>query len=527
LHGGTEGRSAATWFDPGCRAVPGRWLPDCEPPVGMPSVSFSRVDAGSRRAQAQWNVAAGDALYNAGRFGDALRHYRRCVEISPGCGDHHYRLACAAWKAEAHDLVEPHLREAIRLVPGHARAIEGLGQWYLQCDRIEPALRYSREALSLEPGNADFAISRAYVLAAAGRQPEVWDLIEPLLADPRRADRAGILYLRIASKIGHELQSAQWVTCHLRRTGAVTIERPQLHFAAAGVFERLERFDEAFEQVRLAHQAAPRRHDPDRPAREVNCRIHYCSADRLRPFPHATHGSRRPVFVVGMPRSGTSLVEQILASHPQVFGAGELDNLARAVISLSDGARFHCDALDRLSLPAVNQLAGKYLSAIAAKNVLATYVTDKAPLNFIYLDVANLLFPDCHVIHCIRDARDTCLSCYFTDFASGYDFAGDLTHLGLFYRQYERLMAHWKCTLTIPILDVRYEDMVSDVEGQTRRLLEFLDLPWDERCVRFHENRRPVTTASRDQVRQPLYSSSVGRWWRYERHLGELLEVLQ
>ncbi len=143
-----------------------------------------------------------------------------------------------------------------------------------------------------------------------------------------------------------------------------------------------------------------------------------------------------------------------------------------------------------------------------------------------HLGLIQLLFPDCHVIHCTRSPLDTCLSCYFTDFADGNEFACDLEHLGLMFRQYQRLMAHWKQVVTIPIHEVRYEDLVLDLEGQSRRMIDFLALPWDDRCLKFYENPRRVYTASKEQVRQPIYLSSIGRWKNYQKHIANLIEAL-
>ncbi len=156
----------------------------------------------------------------------------------------------------------------------------------------------------------------------------------------------------------------------------------------------------------------------------------------------------------------------------------------------------------------------------------ATYVTDKMPLNFLYLGSVELLFPDSPIIHLRRDPRDTCLSCYFTDFGKSYAFTGDIAYFGSYYRDYQRLMEHWRWVLKTPILDVRYEDLVADPAGQIKRMLDFLDLPWDERCLNFHENKRSVATASREQVRRPMYQSSVGRWKNYEKHLMPLARFL-
>jgi hypothetical protein len=159
-------------------------------------------------------------------------------------------------------------------------------------------------------------------------------------------------------------------------------------------------------------------------------------------------------------------------------------------------------------------------------NASATYVTDKMPMNFLHLGLIRMLFPDCHVIHCMRDPRDTCLSCFMTFFAKGHEFSHDLQDLASFYKDYRRLTDHWKNNVGLPLIEVRYEDVVADLEGQARHLLQALGLTWDERCLSFHKTRRAVPTASSAQVRRPLYASSVGRWRHYEKHLGILLEGL-
>jgi hypothetical protein len=184
-------------------------------------------------------------------------------------------------------------------------------------------------------------------------------------------------------------------------------------------------------------------------------------------------------------------------------------------------------SLDVIQSSQLDELAGRYLGGLSSLNPAALRICDKLPANFLHLGLISLLFPKARIIHCRRDAMDTCLSCYFSDFASGNLFSFDLKNLGEYYRQYDRLMAHWHSVLDVPILSVQYEQLVGDLEGQTRRMLEFLALPWDERCLRFHQNPRPVSTLSSEQVRQPIYQSSVGRWRHYQKHLEPLWAALQ
>ena len=175
----------------------------------------------------------------------------------------------------------------------------------------------------------------------------------------------------------------------------------------------------------------------------------------------------------------------------------------------------------------VDALAQSYLTQIRELAPGADRITDKMPQNFFHLGLIALLFPGARIIHCTRDPRDTCLSIYFQNFSASHPYATSLEHIGTYYRRYERLMRHWKTFLDLPLLEVRYEDMVANQEAASRKLVAFAGLEWDERCLRFHETGRYAITASYDQVRQPIYSRSVGRWRHYERHLGPLLGALE
>jgi len=239
-------------------------------------------------------------------------------------------------------------------------------------------------------------------------------------------------------------------------------------------------------------------------------------------------GRPLPVFIVGMPRSGTSLVEQILASHPAVVGAGEIRNLKQLVAELPTELGSPADypeCLAGLDRPVSRRLAERYLQGLRSLGKGKPRVTDKVPMNFHQLGLIATLWPRATIIHCRRDPRDVCWSCYFQNFREVY-FACDLRKLGAYYRQYERLMAHWRKVLPVRILDVCYEELVENLEQLSRDLVAFCGLPWDDACLRFHQTRRIVRTSSNLQVRRPVYKSSVGYWKNYETYLGPLLEAL-
>jgi hypothetical protein len=236
-------------------------------------------------------------------------------------------------------------------------------------------------------------------------------------------------------------------------------------------------------------------------------------------------GAEQPVFIVGLPRSGTTLTEQILAAHPLLHGAGELPDLARIAARFADGEGAEpWMAAARLDERRSLICAGAYLKALrdgAPKGRLR--ISDKSPLNFFQLAFAALLFPGARVIHCRRSARDNALSIWLENFGVDQRYATDFGDLAFFAERHRRLMAHWREALPLRMLEVRYEDTVADLEGQARRLIDFLGVPWDSCCLYFHKSGRAVQTPSRWQVRQPIYSRSVGRWKRYAERLPGLV----
>ena len=234
--------------------------------------------------------------------------------------------------------------------------------------------------------------------------------------------------------------------------------------------------------------------------------------------------------MVGFPRSGTTLVEQILASHPQIHGAGELGYLDHVATSFraaaAPGLGFP-DYLPHLAAAESRALGEAYVERLRSLAPAAARITDKLPENYLNIGLIHLILPRARIIHVRRDPLDVCVSCFSINFSGGLTYTSDLGELGRTYRRYLELMAHWRRLLPPgAMLELAYEEVVGDLEGQARRLIEYCGLAWDPRCLEFHETRRMVRTASVNQVRQPLYSSSLQRWRRYERHLGPLIEAL-
>jgi hypothetical protein len=239
------------------------------------------------------------------------------------------------------------------------------------------------------------------------------------------------------------------------------------------------------------------------------------------------HPSQAPVFIIGMPRSGTSLAEQVLASHPEVYGAGELDTIGvivRAALTQSASA----DLAAFLTREVLWNMAAQYLASLPSSASRKRRSVNKLPGNFLYAGVIHLMFPNATIIHITRNPLDTCVSCYATLFDQGHSYSYELSELGRYYKGYSALMAHWRSAMPAGrILDVSYEEMIGDFDGQARRMVAHCGLAWHDRCLEFHRTKRPVYTASLGQVRQPLYSTSVGRASRFAGMLEPLVSALK
>jgi hypothetical protein len=238
-----------------------------------------------------------------------------------------------------------------------------------------------------------------------------------------------------------------------------------------------------------------------------------------------------PIFIVGMPRSGTTLLEQVLASHSKVFGAGELEAFKELIGACASKQRIppaYPDLMDSLSPDGIAELGQLYAERVRPMAPDVERIVDKMPLNFVFVGLIHLALPSARIIHIRRDPLDTCVSCFSLLFTGSQPFAYDLAELGRYYRGYETVMEHWHRVLPPGVMmDVQYEALVHDLEGVSRAVLRHCDLEWEDACRDFYDTKRAIRTASLMQVREPLYRSSVGGWRRYAKHLKPLAEALR
>ncbi len=466
--------------------------------LGLISTASERYDEAAGYLETASKLAPQDAairtdlavaLLRAGRFEEALANFRKVMLARPDD-----RTSLAGVGSALNILGRPEeagaaYQRLIALDERNAAAHFGLFEALLQRRQTEEAKKSLARALALEPRRA------AYHRASAD-----------LSAFTR--DDARLLALQ---KLSQE------------EAGLPDDQKVELHFALAKAYDDLKRYGDAFEH--LAKGNAIKRHHVQYDEAAVAGAMDDIAAAFSREVVQKREGegfdSDLPIFIVGMPRSGSTLVEQILASHPDVFGAGELLTVNELIAGGLAGEY-------PVRTGRLRKFGEVYTKRLRALSPTAKRVIDKLPANFRHLGLIHLALPGARIIHVHREPADTCFSCYSKLFLNGLNFTYDLGELGRYYKMYEKLMMHWREALPSGVmLDVRYETLTGDLEGEARRIVAFCGLDWDERCLRFYENPRTVRTLSQTQVRQPLFTSSIGRWRNYETWLGPLLDALR
>lgn len=465
---------------------------------------------------------------NHGQYQQAEGLFRQLIDARPDIPDSWNGLGSALRGLYKLDDSESAYREAVRLQP------EGIASSYNLALLLEIMGRFSEAVDTLlsirahHPENPDINGELAWALERAGRHDEAIQALEPLLNAGALSVRMAIVYQKLCSKMNACEQAIQYIK-HLLSLNTLNIpDQVELHFALGNIYDKNGDYDNAFVEYKSANDLSAGNYSPENYSRSIDEVIHRFSSKNFNQLPEAENDSRTPIFIVGMPRSGTSLVEQILSAHPQVYGADELDVMLRLAseAGVAPGTnRADSADLSELSSGKLYQMAQQYLAHVNDASGGARYVTDKMPHNFQVLGLIRALFPGATIIHCLRDARDTCLSSYFSHFFGSYPYNHDLEHIARHYLDYRRLMQHWK-SLGIDMLEVPYERLVADPEPCIRQLIEYCGLEWDECCLNFYDSERVTRTSSYDQVRQPLYTRSIGRWKNYEPHIQNLLKLL-
>jgi len=478
-------------------------------------------------AEAHYNLAIG--LQRLGRYDEAVNAHRRALQIRHNFIESRINLSLALLELGNQNEAGEHLRQALRIRPGMKDALFLLAVVLDAQGAFDEALATLDQLLQSDPGNQDAQGEKARIFEKQGNFDAAYECLRPLLESGSHNTRVVAAFASLSRHINQSTEAVQFIERALEQNQKPGPETASLHFSAGKLYDEFEQYDLAFKHFRKANALTPYHYNENTHRELVDRLISTYSPEALARLPRATNQSERPLFIVGMPRSGTSLVEQILASHPEIHGAGELTDVTEIAESLRNrigatGTDVH--HIQQVTPKILDKYAQTYLDKLAALSSGAARVTDKMPHNLMFLGLIELLFPGARVIHCRRNPLDTCLSIYSQKFNANHAYATDLTALGVSYRQYLHLMQHWRRVLNIPILEIYYEELVDNQEAISHTMIQFCGLEWDTRCLHFHQSGHECTTLSYDQVRKPIYRKSVGRWKNYARHLGPLIEAL-
>lgn len=509
-------------------------------------------------AEAHSNLAF--LLSSQGRYDDAAAAARRAIELSPRLVDAYLNLAEVEISRHRHDAALRALDMLAAFAPRHPAALAARAKALRQVERLDEALAFARQAVTLAPKSAEAHNTLAMVLQALGQTGEALEQFEQaellpgavaeealvgratLLMEAGRRSEALATFDRALEAFPGSVRAlagradartfqagdpdiVALETCLAEGERRSLTDRISAHFALGKAYLDIRDPERAFHHLdagnrrkrsTFAYDAAASGQWMERVAENF-------TPDLYARLHAAGEPSALPVFIVGMPRSGTTLIEQIVSSHPQVTGAGELSALRLVV----EGSGLFPATVPGMTGEETARLGREYLSRVTPLAQGRARLVDKMPGNFLYAGLIPLILPGARIIHSRRDPVDTCLSCYTKLFSGEQQFTYDQTELGQFYRRYERLMAHWRKVLPPGcLIEVDYEAVVDNLEDEARRLIDFMGLPWDDACLNFHDNRRVVRTASVNQVRQPIYKTSKGRWQAYADYLGPLLAAL-
>lgn len=477
----------------------------------------------------QHHCYLGLSLIMQRRLEEAAKPFQAMLQLRPDFAEGHMHMGCLARDLGHHDMAIQHLREAMRLAPSLIDAAIFLANILIFRGELAEALTQCEAALAKNPSHSEALASKALVLERQGHQDAAWQCVSTIVSSAAPSFGAAIVYAKLAPKYGRAEQAASLLEKMLTRPMWAPSQRQELHFALGTLYDKSAEYDAAFKQFQAANTLNPLPPATEEQRRKTDRIIEIIRSANLRSVKEPLQAAPIPIFIVGMPRSGTSLVEQILASHPDVAAGGELEflnDLEHRVRDVLGSQEPYPECLREATSEDMAALARPYLDAITEISGGARFVTDKLPGNYERLGLIEKLFPNARIIHTMRHPLDTCLSCYFQNFGNTHPYTSSLHALGEVYLQYRRLMTHWRSILSIWILDMQYEQLVSSPEKEVRRLLEFCELTWHQKCLEFYKSGRYVNTASYDQVRQPIYQTSAGRWKHYEPYLRELKDTL-
>lgn len=488
-----------------------------------------------RKDRSHFYSNLGAVFFKKGMMNKAVAAYKKALKLNPNATDIHANLGETFLKLGQFQKAASCFGNVAKLNPGNPEILNKLGNTLNDAGKHESARAIVEQAVRIKPDFAEAYNNLGNILIALG---ETDAAIKNLEAAIRYKPDLALAYHNLGKLAQQGLYTFDEARIQKMKVLVKALppkESCTLCFTLGAVMEKKGRYDEAFFHIKTGnniqeaiYRRQKTRYNAKAHQRQTDAIIKTLTRDFFETAENSGIDSDLPVFIIGLPRSGTTLVEQILSSHPSVFGAGELTAMKTLADTLTPELKQinYPQTLVKADQNALRQTAENHLKTLKVMGRGAVRVVDKMYHNFTYLGFIRLLFPKARIIHCRRNRLDVALSCYFQHF-SQIRYATTLENIGGFIREYERLMDHWNSLdLPVRIYEVRYEELVNTPEKVSRELIDFMDLEWDKRCLEFYLNRRGVKTSSQVQVRKPIYRSSVKRWERYRQYLEPLMDAL-
>jgi len=471
----------------------------------------------------------GSVLKTQSKLEAAIDAFNTALKIRPDDASVLTNLGNTYHLLENYDEAKKYYRQALVVDNSLVEAIIGLGGVLYKNGEGSEAFKLLADAKRRVPDNDVLIASEAELYENSGLYDLAYETIRQRIDVEAGSVDIAASFAQLSHHIGFKERAADGLLKCLNRQLDAS-ERMRINFILAKLYDSMGMYEQAFDCIARGNSLKPLRIDRNDLNKKFENIISIFSRDLMSSAPRSGNSSTRPVFVIGMPRSGTSLVEQILSSHPDIHGAGELMDIGMIVASMQQttwSTEGYPQCVTNITEEVLNKFSEAYVGRIEKLAPTAKRVVDKMPGNFMHLGLIELLFPNASVIHCVRNPLDNCLSCYFTDFSGYHPYSYNQSNLGYYYCQYLRLMGHWEHVISLSRYTVQYEVLVNNQQQISRELVEFCGLDWDERCLAFHKNKRLVKTASYDQVRKPIYKSSIRRSDNYREKLHDLIEELK
>lgn len=492
------------------------------------SIEYYRKAIEYKGDVAQIHNNLGTALSDNGDLIAAIKSLSKAISLEPNNHIFHYNLGNALYKRGLLNDAVKSFKKSISLNSSNMSAHNNLGNALIGLGHLEEANKHYEYVLSVNPNDFNSLSGELRILDKQKRFTEALDLVRDHL--DKRVDHPGLAttFAEFSRHVNSQDDAINWLESVLTNNHHSKADKSRCLFSLAKLYDTKQEYNKAFDLYSKANALINSNYNIETYQESINSIIHHFSSDVIKKHTCFSSTSELPVFIIGMPRSGTSLVEQILSEHEKIEGGGELDDINQIHDDLLTSTRKNTiyDAIEHSNMKSVCKSANLYIKKIRTLSKSAVRVTDKMPNNFNHLGLISILFPNARIIHCKRNPLDTCISIFFQNFSGHIPYSNDLTTIALYYNEYLKLMNHWKNILDMQILEIRYEDLVSSTEETARKMIDFCGLHWDEACLEFHKSRRIVSTASYDQVRQPIYNESVDRWKNYDQHLSEINNMI-